>query len=143
MPADLPVSFNTQLKQLKEKIIAEKLEEYVEFRPGIPHHEVPAVLSQFEACINTTPTGSMDKAIFEAMSCETVVITSNKALSGNIPDDLLFEEGNAESLSRSIESLFLRTFTERRDLGQNLRDYVIKNHSLTTLMDNLQNKFHV
>ncbi len=130
------------LESLKERIVAEKLEEYVEFRSGIPHRQAPALLSQFEACINTTPTGSLDKALFEAMACETVVITSNKALSGNIPDDLLFEEGNAESLSHSIESLFLRTSTERRDLGQALRKYVIENHGLNTLMDNLQKKFN-
>lgn len=127
--------------KLKEKIAREKLEDYITFRPGLPHREVPALLGQFEVYVNTTPTGSMDKTIFEAMACETIIIVSNKALVGDIPDYLLFKENEAESLSDSIEKIFLKSSTERRDIGVSMRQYVIEKHSLNALMNKLQNIF--
>jgi glycosyltransferase involved in cell wall biosynthesis len=126
--------------KLKQKITQEKLKDYVGFKLAIPHHSAPTVVSQFEACINTAPSEHMDTSIFETMACETIAIVSNKALRGDIPDFLLFEEGNAESLSKAIEQLFLLSATERRDLGQRLRMYVVERHSLSALMDKLHLK---
>lgn len=131
------------LESLTKKVSALKLHDYITFNPALPHQEVPTMLSKFEAYINTTPTGSMDKTIFEAMACETLAVVSNRALIGDIPDFLIFKENDPQSLGQTIEHLFLKSSTERRNLGIKLRQYVIKNHSLTALMDKLYNTYEV
>ena len=84
----------------------------VEFRPGVPTSEVPAVLSDLDALVLPSLTRpnwkeQFGRTLAEAMSCETPVIGSD---SGEIPfvigdAGLIFKEGDAEALAGCIRRL--------------------------------------
>ncbi|MDD5153024.1 MAG: glycosyltransferase family 4 protein [Candidatus Pacebacteria bacterium] len=124
-------------KSLKKYVKERKISKYISFQSAVPHTEVPSILRNYEFYVNATPTGSLDKTIFEAMACGTIVITSNKALKNILPNKLIFEEGDMHSLTRSLIAVFSMSQAERNDLGNTLRKYVVEHNGLTALIDKL------
>jgi len=143
--SDMPVAFvgsakkedQTYFESLKRDISARGLSGLVSFEPGVTYAEVPKMFGQYEAYVNTTPLGSMDKTIFEAMACGAIVATSNKALEGALPAELLFKEGSGQELAESLSYTFSLDEGARRALRARLRSFVVENHSLEALMNKL------
>lgn len=96
---DPPAADRAYYKTLKETARKAGLAGLLTFKPGIPNTEAPALYSQYEVYINTTPAGSFDKTILEALSCETLVVTSNESFSGFLPDKCIFKQGHAAGLA--------------------------------------------
>jgi len=80
----------------------------VRFMDSVTQEEALKLYQSHETYVNFTPAGSMDKTILEAAACETAVIVKNQALK-------ILEGKN----------------------GKELRDFVIENHSLTSLAGKL------
>jgi glycosyltransferase involved in cell wall biosynthesis len=59
------------------------------FQPAVSPAETPAIYSAHSLYVNLTPSGSMDKTIFEAMACQDLV--------------LRFESGNSSELASEIK----------------------------------------
>ncbi|MCE2490918.1 MAG: glycosyltransferase, partial [Anaerolineae bacterium] len=55
------------------------LRDCVEFAGAVSHEQVPAEIRRAHILVNLSETGSVDKAVLEAMACGIPVVTSNEA----------------------------------------------------------------
>ncbi|MDO8573071.1 MAG: glycosyltransferase family 4 protein [bacterium] len=121
------------LASLKEKVKEYALGDCVAFKNSIPNHETPHVYARHDIFINASPSGMYDKTIFEAMACESLVLTSNLNLKGQVDDMFIFKENNDEDLSRKLKSLLELDIEVKEKYGTILRTHVIDQQSLTLL----------
>lgn len=113
---------------------------FIKFMLFVSNQKVPELYNQNELVVNLTDTGSLDKAMLEAMACGCLVLTSNKALQPVLPPEFIFQEKNSQNLAEKIVVLLKLTQTEKENYGRNFREYVIKNHDLKILIDKLISK---
>lgn len=123
------------LENLKRKVESLGLEDYVSFISSISNSETVAYYNRTNFSINATPSGSFDKTIFEAMACEQIVFVSNKSLEGKIDERLIFQENNPLDLSIKIENFLGWPELEKEKVGRRLREFVVGEHSLSRLID--------
>lgn len=86
---------------------------------------------QYTVFVHASNTGSMDKAVLEALSAGLPVFTSSEAFSADIPGITKFEAGNVTDLADKV----LRAFKGGKlVIGGEGRSYVEENHSLNRLI---------
>lgn len=98
-----------------EKFVRDKITEYglndqVRFIGAVTQSEAVKLYQSHEVYVNLTPAGSMDKTILEAAACGLNLIIDNADIKDNL--------------------------AEKK--GAELRDFVVKNHSLVALMEKLK-----
>lgn len=124
---------------LKDMVKEYTLEDYFRFIGSVPHTQIQSYYQNCDLFVSTSDTGSLDKAVLEAMASEKPVLTSNEAFKGILNNyldgQLIFEEGNAAQLSERIDSMLGMEERSRDELGLNLRNIVSQNHNLDKLMD--------
>lgn len=109
----------------------------VRFKGAIRHDEVPALLRASGIFVNMSRTGSIDKAVLEAMACGIPPVTSNVAFESMLsPYGLFFKDGDIHELARILGSLVAKRET-LPVLGVELRDIVLKHHDLNTLISTI------
>jgi len=128
LPQDFPY-----LNSLKEKVKEHFLNERIAFERGIPNTQTPSVYGAHTVFINTSPSGMYDKTIFEAMACESLILTSNLNLKGQIDDRFLFTEDDANDLAQKLKALLNLDADTQTKYGKELRAYVTERHSLSVL----------
>ena len=97
-------------------------------------------LQRAQVVVNVSATGSLDKAVLEAMACAVPVVTSNEAfvpLLAPWREQLLAPPDDAEALARRIQDLLSLDQEERAALGMALRALVQREHSMQRLVANL------
>lgn len=99
--------------ELKELIEKAGLGQCVILKPGVSFLEAPALYNQYDICVNATPSGSFDKTILEALACETLVVTSNRAFRGFINDQFIFSENDSSDLAEKTNQI-LRWSEEKK-----------------------------
>lgn len=125
---------NEYLAGLK-KIVAEKdLGGAVSFLGPMPHNKIKGHYISADIFVNASRTGSLDKAILEAMACELIAVSSNDAARSILPASLLFKEGDTADLAKKIEFLYGLKPGDRLELGRHLREIVVKDHNLPGLI---------
>lgn len=62
---------------LKEKVRTLDLADRVTFHPGIPNGQTPDLYRAHEIFVNTSPSGMLDKTIFEAAACGCHVLAAS------------------------------------------------------------------
>ena len=125
------------LDLIKSKVSEYGLEQRVHFKGAVPPREITDIYNSYELFVNLTPTGSMDKTIFEAMACESMVLTSNQSLRGLIDNTFVVNENNAISLASNIEYILSLTESEKDKFGKDMRIFAVKDHGLDKLIDKL------
>ncbi|HRY52901.1 MAG TPA: glycosyltransferase family 4 protein [Candidatus Portnoybacteria bacterium] len=125
------------LEEIKKEIINNSLSDSLQIEKGVPNNQAPKIFNSFDLYINLTPTGSLDKTIFEAMACATMVLMSNETLAGEV-DERLFFDGTPADLAAKIKNIFNMGEQEKQQLLASSRDFVIKNHSLRVLAAKLE-----
>lgn len=128
-------------ENLKMMITRMQLSSVVSFSGSISHRSVPAFLQQADLFINLSGTGSIDKAVLEAMASGCLVLTSNEAFVNILPSDLMVEPNNPKALAEKIKwvmSLNKEKIIEWQSL---LREIVITHHNLDTLVEKIVNQF--
>lgn len=122
---------------LKAKVKEFGLEGKINFYGSVPNYQTPAIYGRHEIFVNLTENGSFDKTIFEAALCGCLALTTNTSLQGAIAPALLAKEGQAQSIAETI-SFWLRASEEEKAAARrDLKDYVLKNHSLDVLIEEL------
>jgi len=116
-----------------EKQVHDKVEEYglgdkVDFVGAVTQDGALDLYRRHEIYVNLTPSGSMDKTIFEAMSCGLIPVVSNEDLMLSINEELI----TGQDVSKSIEY----AFEHKVDLD--FRNYVVNNHGLGELVNRLK-----
>lgn len=130
--------YESKLREMSLDLISK---DKIEFRPAIPNYETPKIYNSSGIFVNLTPTGSLDKAIMEAMACGTPILVSNKAVESMITEeyknDLIFKEGDINDLVLKLVNYFKITNNEKENLGGVMRQLVLKQHGLSRLINKM------
>ena len=120
------------MEQLKTLICEKKLESLVHFYGDRGYSEIPAILREHDMFLNASATGSLDKAVLEAMACGLTVLTSNEAYLAILPLQYFVEHPGAEFLAERIKALA----GEPRP-NTALRDIVVGDHALARTIEKI------
>ncbi len=129
---------------LQRLVDGARLTPYVRFRGPVPHDVVQGVYQSADLFVNVSHTGSLDKAVLEAMACECPVITSNEAFRPSLRP---FEEllcaapGDPLGLAERIERLWALDAATRRAMTARLRAFVVTQHGLDRLIGKIVGAF--
>lgn len=131
--------------KLRQMVSEYQLEEHFHFRGAVPNKEVFKYLNECDLFVNLSGTGSLDKAVLEAMACGKIVLTSNisyKRVLADCDPNLMIEEKNYGELARKIIDYLTLDEKVRKNLGLQLRNIVVANHSIDYFMDKLVSVFY-
>lgn len=129
-------------ERLHHQVMTAGLEAFVHFVGPVPFGQVVTQYQLADVMVNLSDTGSVDKAVLEAMSCGVPVFTSNAAFErvlGDLAPQLVVTRQDAADLSNRLLALKSQALEERLALGQQLRCIVIRDHSLPRLAQLLTN----
>jgi glycosyltransferase involved in cell wall biosynthesis len=130
-------SYLADLRQLAASL---DLQSQVRFLPGVPYHAVAPVFQRSTLFLSASRTGSLDKAILEALSCGRLALTSNEAFSdffGPDRDRYVFPVGDHVALADRLETVISLAPDERRVLGLEMRQRVVLGHGVDHLAGQL------
>ncbi|MCA0457695.1 MAG: glycosyltransferase family 4 protein [Chloroflexi bacterium] len=134
-PAD-----SAYLNQLHRLVREAHLESLVTFSGGMPYEAVTREYQQADVMVNMSATGSLDKAVLEAMACGLPVITANESFEPILAPwaDLLYiPPESPDVLPVRLKRLIEMSVQDRTDLGSQLRALVVEQHSIDRLVDRL------
>ncbi len=115
-------AYAARLKELvREKGLAGEIHFYGEHR----YSEIPAILRDHDIFLNASRTGSLDKAVLEAMACGLTVLTSNQAYRSVLPAPYFLQHLSPEFLAARIQAL---ADEPRPNIA--LREIVVREHAL-------------
>ena len=124
------------LASLKLKVESLKLENEFNFVGKINHEDLPKYYQSHDIFAHLSKTGSLDKSFLEAMACGMKVLSSNDASKSFLPSELIFDDKNPKDLTDKILDL------ARNHRDYNLRQYVVENHNLSSLIAKLAEIMH-
>ena len=122
-------SDNIYFEKLKLTVLQKNLQNSVSFAGPISYSRIQDFYHEGDIFVNLSETGSIDKAVLEAMASGITVITSNEAFKSILPVKYFLENKTPEALAQKIKELF----SESRP-NLELREIVIRNHSLESLI---------
>ena len=126
---------------LKGMVSAMKIENKVKFLGPVSHSKIPEILKISDIFINLSGTGSLDKAVLEAMASGCIVLTSNEAFAEMLPSELMVEKNNPKQLAEKIRFVIALDNQSREELQKKLRSIVIESHDLNVLAKKIVNNF--
>jgi len=130
---------------LKEWVNRLGLQDVISLLPPVPNSRVHEFYQKADLFVNLSHTGSLDKAVLEAMACGCPVITSNWAYREILPDaienEVMIPPEDEQTLARRIEEIYRWNREKRQEFGKRLREIVVREHGLDRFMDNLVNVF--
>ncbi len=65
-------------ENLQEKLGSFDVSHQVSFLPAVPNHETPVLYQSHEIFVNASPSGMLDKTLFEAAACGCCVLASSR-----------------------------------------------------------------
>lgn len=81
------------------------LAEDVRFLPGIRNEDAPAVFRSYELYVNCSPSGMLDKVIFEAAASGCLILSESDDLGNGGFADVTYQSGDVASLAEHIERM--------------------------------------
>jgi glycosyltransferase involved in cell wall biosynthesis len=135
---------HAHIKSLRQQVCDLRLEEIVRFESAVPITKLASWYRRSTVHVNLTPRGFGDKVAWEAMSCATPCLVANDGFRetlGQYADDLLFAYGNARHLAERLHWILSLAEAQRGNMGNYLRDQVVRLHSLDRLTGNLLQVF--
>ena len=90
---------------LKRYVSERSLDDRIQFMGPRKYSEIPSILQSHDMFINVSKTGSLDKAVLEAMSCGLTVIAANEAYKEVLPQKYFLDHTSPEFLSERIQML--------------------------------------
>jgi len=119
----------TYFEKLKNLIKEKKLDDIVEFVGPIPNKYIAEFYQSGDLFINLSDTGSLDKAVLEAMACGLKILTSNEAFKDILPEEN-FTKNEPKAVAEKIENL-AKSPNMNKD---KFIDYVSANHGIDNLV---------
>ncbi len=102
-----PAEFEEYDSMLRERVQNQGLSEHVSFAPGVSNEKASDVFHASEIYVNCSPSGMLDKVIFEAAASGCLVLSESEDMRTFGFGELTYQEGSAESLAHHIEQLLL------------------------------------
>ncbi len=125
------------LDEIKKILSEKKLGETINFLDSIPNKDIISHLQSANLFVNMGLTGSLDKAVLEAMACGLPVLTCNEALIdilGKYKETLMYPKKDYKKLAGKIEFILKLDYAERKKIGGDLRNIVVESHSIDGLI---------
>lgn len=122
-------------ERLKNLIKEKKLDDKIKFVGPIPNKDITQLYQSGDLFVNFSDTGSLDKAMLEAMAAGLNVLTSNEAFA-----DIVLAENFAHKNSQEIAERII-ALSKSAPAGR-LADYVRKNHNLDNLVNKIINFYY-
>lgn len=119
-------------EKIKAFVREKNLESHIEFLGDRHYSEIPGILREHDIFLNASRTGSLDKAVLEAMACGLSVLTSNDAYRAILPPQYFIARPSAEEFAARIKTLS----KEKRPVAA-LRDIVLRDHALDRMTETL------
>ncbi|MCR4333492.1 MAG: glycosyltransferase family 4 protein [Patescibacteria group bacterium] len=121
-----------------EKAVRNKVSDYgltskVQFVGPVTQDEALKLYREHRLYVNLTPSGSMDKTIFEAMACGVTPLVYNDDLRSTLGDGCLVKNLRAQDIAGDIKKILSGEC-------RNFRNQVIENHSLRLLAEKLSDE---
>jgi glycosyltransferase involved in cell wall biosynthesis len=105
----------------------------VSFRGALAHEEMPEFLRSADLFLNLSDTGSLDKAVLEAMAAGLEILTANAAFHDLLSPTQLTTGEVSDAVSK------IKHLMGRRVRREDLRSMIISQHSLKKLIPQLLN----
>lgn len=131
-------SYFVSLQQMVEKM---NLSSKIKFLGSKPNSDIPQLLQQSDLFINFSGTGSLDKAVLEAMASGCIVLTSNEAFKEILPQELMVVKDNPKALAEKIKFVMQMSAEEKNQLRERLRQEVVESHNLENLVKKIVEQF--
>jgi len=138
------------LEKLK-KILEEKKLRQIEFVGSVPNKDITTFLKDADLFVNMSHTGSLDKAMLEAMASGVILLTCNEALEELLynhkeiligyKDKLLYEKGNYGELADKIKMIKKMSSHDKADISEKLQRVVIMDHNLNNFVKKIISLF--
>jgi len=130
--------------KIKDMVRELKLEPYIKFVGVVPNSEVVKYYQEADLYLNMSHTGSLDRAIVEAMACGCIVLTCNEAARGVLSnvglERLMYEKTNHTQLAEKIMEVKSKDLPagrqgkrEREGIGRRLREEAVEKHGVGKL----------
>lgn len=119
-------------EKLRNLVREKGLVSHIHFAGELAYSEIPGLLAEYDLFLNASRTGSLDKAVLEAMACGLTVLTSNAAYRAILPPQYFVEDPLPERFAERIASLAREA---RPNMG--LRGIVARDHALCATMDRM------
>lgn len=125
-------------KMIHEKIITYDLGDKVTFTGAMSQREALKLYREHEFYVNLTPSGSMDKTIFEALASGLKVLVANTFFRDKLPESSIVANPNdLESLVSKIKNILSDSHGDNSDSQKNNMAF-LEWHSLNNLMKELK-----
>lgn len=127
----------TYLEELESFVSKSKLQAVVRFVGSVPNREIVKYLEAADLFVNMGQTGSLDKAVLEAMSAGLPILTCNEAFVEVLDlysGSLLVAKQDVNSLADKIKYLYGMPPEKRLELGLALREIIVRDHNLTVFV---------
>ena len=122
---------------LKELVQKKQLGDIVTFRGPLPNSEIIPHLQNADLFVNMSHTGSLDKAVLEAMACGCVVLTCNEAVEDVLLEYgkiLMFQKGDHRDFAKKIRDIMKLGPMEKKLIRDNLGQVVRSDHDIENLI---------
>lgn len=116
-------------KQLKIRITSLSLGDKIVFVGKKQWGELVEQYQSHSLFVHMSKTGSLDKAVLEAMACGMTSVSSNDASRAFLPPEYVFDENDPADLAAKIQYA--------SEHPKNFRDYVVQNHDLDSLINKI------
>jgi glycosyltransferase involved in cell wall biosynthesis len=116
------------------------LQEVVQFEPPMPPRALPPWFRRATVHVNLTGAGFGDKVALEAMSCACPSLVANEGFRETLgvhAGALLFRHGDADDLAAKLLVQLQAPAAARERVGRELREQVLRRHSLAGLVERL------
>ncbi|HEY4475019.1 MAG TPA: glycosyltransferase family 4 protein [Candidatus Paceibacterota bacterium] len=128
------------MEKLKKTLENKKMTDMFQFIGPIVNKDLPPFLRSADLFVNMSHTGSLDKAILEAMACGLPVLTCNEALKsvlGEYSSQLMYSKRDDAMLAERIDFMMKMPIERKEIISSDMRKIVVKNHSIDGFIDKL------
>ncbi len=120
------------LQRLRTMVVEKGLASAIHFQGPVPYGETVRLYHDADLFLNFSATGSIDKAVLEAMSCGTLVLVTNEAFKEILPAiDANLYASSVKDLADQAQRLLAST--SRVQIAEREREYVSSHHDLSRL----------
>lgn len=128
------------VSELKKMVSAKNLSDTVHFLGAVPNKDIVGLLKESDLFASTSNTGSLDKAMLEAMAVGLPTVSCNEAMLevfGGKKDRYMYKKKDFRGLSEKISFFEGLGEEDRRKESLDLRNIVVEDHSVGHLIDGI------
>ncbi|MBC7836665.1 glycosyltransferase [Acetobacteraceae bacterium] len=123
------------VRLLQKEVARRPYTSAVEFAGAISQEKLPSLLNKEDIFINLSLTGSLDKAVLEALACGVPVVTTNEAFKSLIAPGLYVCPSEPHAIAEKIISV--------KDVNRaSLHSYMREHYSLERLIPTIEKAYH-